>query len=80
MVHMKDGRIRLGERDNDVLTRINQVIQARGSTTSSLQSFAVRDAHLAVFDENTGLSLTARSAETDDILLTGRSNTGLVPI
>ncbi len=62
LVHMKDGRIRLGERDNDVLTRIDQVIQARGSTTSSLQSFAVRDAHLAVFDENTGLSLMAPHA------------------
>ena len=60
LVHMKEGGIRLGaEGDkggNDVLARLNDVIEAKGSTTSGLQSFAIRDAHLSVFDETTGLS------------------------
>ena len=66
LVHMKEGGIRLGaEGDkggNDVLARLNDVIEAKGSTTSGLQSFAVRDAHLSVFDETTGLSAIAPHA------------------
>ncbi len=65
LVHMKEGGIRLGaEGDkaaNDVLTRLNDVIEAKGSTTG-LQSFAVRNARLAVIDEATGLHAVAPKA------------------
>ena len=66
LVHMKQGGIRLGaEGDrsgNNVLSRLNDVIEAKGSTTSGLQSFAIRDARLAVFDETTGLHAVAPHA------------------
>ena len=66
LVHMKEGGIRLGaEGDkggNDVLARLNDVIEAKGSSTSSLKSFAVRNAHLSLFDETTGLGVTAPKA------------------
>ena len=59
LVHMKEGGIRLGAEGetgaNDVLTRLNDVIEAKGSATSGLKSFAVRNARLALFDEITGL-------------------------
>ena len=41
---------------NDVLDRLNDVIEAKGSSTSGLQSFAVRNAHLNLFDETTSLN------------------------
>jgi hypothetical protein len=62
LVHMKNGGIRLGaegDQANDVYARLYDVINARGSTTSSLKSFAVRDANLALYDEVTGLNLAA---------------------
>lgn len=66
LVHMKSGRIRLGtERDagdDDIIRRIRDVINARGSSSSTLESFAVRDAKLAIFDEVTGLYATAPHA------------------
>ena len=66
LVHMKEGGIRLGaESDkggNDVLARLDDVIEAKGSSTSSLKSFAVRNAHLTLFDETTGLGMTAPKA------------------
>ena len=66
LVHMKEGGIRLGAAGdnggNDVLDRLNDVIEAKGSSTSGLQSFAVRDAHLNLFDETTGLHMTAPHA------------------
>ncbi len=66
LVHMKDGGIRLGaEGDksrNDVLARLNDVIEAKGSSTSSLKSFAIRNARLTLFDETTGLGMTAPQA------------------
>ena len=66
LVHMKEGGIRLGAKGdkngNDVLARLNDVIEAKGSTASSLQSFAVRNAHLTLFDEVTGLNLVAPRA------------------
>ena len=65
LVHMKEGGIRLGaegdKAGNDVLTRLNDVIEAKGSTTG-LQSFAVRNARLAVIDETTGLHAVAPKA------------------
>ncbi len=66
LVHMKSGRIRLGSEqdagDDDIIRRIRDVIDARGSTSSTLESFAVRDARLAIFDEVTGLYVTAPHA------------------
>lgn len=65
LVHMKEGGLRLGteeEKGNDVLARINDLIEAKGSTTSSLESFAVRNAHVDLFDETTGVYLTAERA------------------
>ena len=66
LVHMKQGGIRLGAEgdkgSNDVLARLNDVIEAKGSSTSSLKSFAVRNAHLTLFDETTGLGMTAPKA------------------
>ena len=66
LVHMKDGGMRLGaESDknaNDVLMRLNDVIEAKGSATSSLKSFAVRNAKLTLFDEVTGLHFVAPKA------------------
>jgi hypothetical protein len=65
LVHMKSGGIRLGaegDKANDVYDRLSDLIQAKGSTTSSLKSFAVRDANLTVFDEVTGLDLIAPRA------------------
>ena len=66
LVHMKEGGIRLGatgdQNGNDVLARLNDVIEAKGSSTSSLQSFAVRNARLTLSDEATGLNLTAPRA------------------
>lgn len=66
LVHMKEGGIRLGatgdKNGNDVLARINDVIEAKGSSTSGLQSFAVRNARLTLFDEVTGLNMIAPRA------------------
>ncbi len=66
LVHMKDGGIRLGPEGkagaNDVLKRLNELIEAKGSSTSGLKSFAVRDARLALFDETTGLHAVAPAA------------------
>jgi hypothetical protein len=66
LVHTKDGRIRLGSQkdagDDDIIGRLSDVIDARGSESSSLESFAVRDAKLGVYDEVTGLYLTAPRA------------------
>lgn len=66
LVHMKDGRLRLGNQkdagDDDVIGRISDVIDAHGSESSSLESFAVRNARLAIFDEVTGLAAIAPRA------------------
>jgi hypothetical protein len=66
LVHMKNGGVRLGaegDKTNDIYERLNDVIQAKGSSSSSLKSFAVRNANLALFDEVTGLHLTAPRAD-----------------
>jgi hypothetical protein len=66
LVHMKNGRIRLGSQkdagDDDIIGRISDVINSRGSESSSLESFAVRDARLGLYDEITGFNLTAPRA------------------
>ncbi|HEX3756851.1 MAG TPA: DUF3971 domain-containing protein [Rhizomicrobium sp.] len=66
LVHMKSGGMRLGtEKDRggeDVIGRLTDVINAHSGAGSSLRSFAVRDAKLAIFDEDTGLSVVAPRA------------------
>ncbi len=66
LVNMKNGRLRLGSEqdvgDDDIIRRIRDAIEARGNSPSSLESFAVRDAKLAIFDEITGLYVTAPHA------------------
>jgi hypothetical protein len=66
LVRMKNGRIRLGSQkdagDDDIVQRISDVINARGSNSSALESFAVRNARLGLYDEVTGLNLTAPRA------------------
>jgi hypothetical protein len=92
LVRMQNGRIRLGSQkdagDDDIIGRITDVINARGRESSSLESFAVRDARLGLYDEITGLNLTApranlvlRSSKTAigtsfdaDVLISGRTS------
>ena len=77
LVHMKDGGLRLGregDKPNDLLARINDLLKANGSTTTSLQSFAVRNANIAVFDEITGLDVIAPRAS---LALTARKGGAL---
>jgi len=66
LVHMRNGRIRLGNQkdagDDDVIGRIRDVINAHGSEPSSLESFAVRNAKLAFYDEATGFNLASPRA------------------
>jgi hypothetical protein len=66
LVHMKNGRIRLGNQkdagDDDVIGRIRDVINAHGNEPSSLESFAVRNARLGFYDEAIGFNLTAPRA------------------
>jgi hypothetical protein len=66
LVRMKNGRIRLGSQkdagEDDIIQRISDVINARGRNSSTLESFAVRNARLELYDEVTGLNLTAPRA------------------
>jgi len=69
LIHTKEGRILLGnQRDvrgaDDVIARIRDVIdiRVRSSQSSSLESFAVRNAKLALLDEVTGLNLKSPRA------------------
>lgn len=66
LVRTKNGDIRLGlQKDKsgeDVIRRLRDVIEAGGNTSSGLQSFAVRDARLAILDEPSGLSVIAPKA------------------
>jgi hypothetical protein len=66
LVHTKDGGIRLGlqhdRNSEDLIRRLGDVIEARGGTGSSLESFAVRNARLAIMDEPSGLFVVAPKA------------------
>ena len=66
LVRTESGALRLGvERDkdqHDILSRISDAITMRSDQSSSLQSFAIRNARLAFYDEPTGLFLVAPSA------------------
>lgn len=66
LVRTRDGGLRLGvERDaagKDILGNLTDAITATSSKTSPLQSFAVRDARLAIYDQVTGLFVVAPRA------------------
>ena len=66
LVRMMDGTLRLGvasdKGGDDIIEKIREVINRNSSGPSSLQSFAVRDARLAIHDEPTGLFLVAPRA------------------
>ena len=66
LVRTHSGAIRLGVgKDNgptDFLSNITDAISATSSKTSSLQTFAVRDARIAFYDEVTGLFVVAPRA------------------
>lgn len=66
LVRTRDGQLRLGvERDvtdNDVLQRIREAIAKAKGGPSSLESFAVRHARLAFYDEATGAFLISPDA------------------
>jgi uncharacterized protein DUF3971/AsmA-like protein len=66
LVRTLDGGLRLGvEKDknqHDILSRIKDAISKSSGKTSSLQSFAIRNARLAFYDEPTGLFLVAPDA------------------
>jgi hypothetical protein len=69
LIHTKEGRILLGNQrdiqgDDDVIARLQDVINLRvkSSSSASLESFAVRNAKLALQDEVTGLHMTSPMA------------------
>ncbi|HEY2446131.1 MAG TPA: AsmA-like C-terminal domain-containing protein [Rhizomicrobium sp.] len=67
LVHTKSGALRLGIESeaggNDVLKRIRDAISRSQGGASSLKSFAVHEARLAFFDEETGAFVVAPEAE-----------------
>ena len=66
LVRMRDGGIRLGvEKDHgqqDIIARLNDVIKLHSHEQSTLKSFAVRNARIAIYDEQTGIFLVAPRA------------------
>ena len=56
------GQSRRTPATTSLIGRISDVINAHGGQSSSLESFAVRDARLGFYDEITGLNLTAPRA------------------
>ncbi len=69
LVHTKDGQLRLGvERDrnqSDVLERIREALSKNGSSASSLKTFAIHQARLAFYEEETGLFLVSPEADLE---------------
>lgn len=67
LVRTKTGGLRLGvERDkleHDILSRISDAIRTSKEGTSSLESFAVRSARIAFYDETTELFVVAPRAD-----------------
>ncbi len=67
LVRTSSGGLRLGvekdKQEHDILSRIQDAISANNGKTSSLESFAVRNARLAFFDEGTGLFIVAPKAD-----------------
>lgn len=69
LVRAKDGHLHLGmEREqgqSDVLEQIREAISKSSKGASSLQSFAVKKARLAFYDEGTGLFVVAPEAQLE---------------
>jgi hypothetical protein len=69
LVRTQDGRLRLGmeqeQGQSDVLEDIRRAIANTSRGTSSLQSFAVRKARLAFYDQGTGLFVVAPDAQLE---------------
>ena len=67
LVRTKAGGLRLGvEKDTqerDILSRISDALKARTGNATSLESFAIRNARLAFYDETTGLFVVAPQAD-----------------
>ena len=66
LVRTRAGGLRLGvekdKQESDILSRITDAINARNGNAASLESFAIRNARLAFFDETTGLCVVAPQA------------------
>lgn len=66
LVRTAEGELRLGVEkghgNSDILKRITDAINAKSSSKSTLQTFAVRNARIAFLDEKTGLFLVAPKA------------------
>ncbi len=66
LVRMQSGKLRLGMEkageDDDIIARLTDVINTRSGDSSALESFAVRDARLAIKDEPSGLFIDAPRA------------------
>jgi hypothetical protein len=74
LVRTRAGTIRLGiqnDPNDDIIARLTDAIDARSSASSALESFAVRDARLAILDEGTGLYLVAPRAA---LMIRSRNN------
>ena len=69
LVRTKDGSLRLGmeqeQGQSDVLEDIRRAIANTSRGASSLQSFAVRKARLAFYDQGTGLFVVAPDAQLE---------------
>ncbi len=69
LVHTKDGQLRLGiEQDrnqSNVLERIREALSKNGSGASSLKTFAIHQARLAFYEEETGLFLVSPEANLE---------------
>jgi Protein of unknown function/AsmA-like C-terminal region len=67
LVRTADGELRLGveqdKQEHDILSRLSDAIRANNGSTASLESFAVRNARLALYDEATGLFIVAPQAD-----------------
>lgn len=67
LVRTKDGGLRLGvekdKHERDILSRISDAIRANNGSASALESFAIRNARLAFYDETTGLFIVAPQAD-----------------
>jgi AsmA-like C-terminal region/Protein of unknown function len=67
LVRTEDGGVRLGiakdHDEEDILKKISDALKANNGNTSSLESFAVRRARLAFYDESTKLFIVAPRAD-----------------
>ncbi|HWA02081.1 MAG TPA: AsmA-like C-terminal domain-containing protein [Rhizomicrobium sp.] len=66
LVHTRDNGLRLGvekdKKQHDILSRLSDAITLHSDKSSMLDSFAIRNARLAYFDEPTGLFVVSPNA------------------